>query len=415
MEEVDKVLWAWLYGNLPLSCALEQSIQEETAKETLLSIRVLKKIDILTEEQHDDEVIEGKHDEEEGQHDDEVIEEKQDDEFAKFDVGELMFSLARLNKMNDWAYVPTTFGDRLIQLRRLGEADKTTLLDGLAVEDRACVEKEMQDEMEQNIEELAKGMDETGRAKVIKKMEITYRGKTSKYASIGDFANGEKFWCATLSLPWYEPSVHITTEEKLNMIQNDCITDVDKAHIVKLLDSSQVSTQSFEGLPNDKAKVRDWLHMYCFLLQVNQYGLGLLLDIQNADQSLSTIEKAKFLWWLDMAKNHVPDEKLELFQQHNKAALQLTTTTNSILEEDTMATSQVVATTTLASFCKTLSINLGREVMNRALQANKGIEDGKMQGQHQSASSNGRLRENDDITNETLEPTGSVDVFDLSS
>ncbi|KAI5067571.1 hypothetical protein GOP47_0018099 [Adiantum capillus-veneris] len=537
------------------------------------------------EGQHDDEVTAGQDDEEEGKHDDEVTEGQQDDEvtegqnisnlaggrrnklevfetewgpylkgkmvhvldgnnrlhawmecirqgfendlsrhcsvvchflqFAKTDVGELMFSLARLNK--------------LFQLRRLGEADKTTLLDGLSIEDRAWVEKEMQvvssrgkrswftlpvqimtwllfkDEMEQKIEELAKGVAETGRAKVIKKMEITYRGKTSKYARIADPANGEKFWCATLSLPWHEPSAHIATEEKLNMIGNACITDADKAHIVKLLDSSQVSIRSLECLPNDKAKVRDWLHMYCFWLQVNQYGLGLLLDIQNADRvrlplehrfsnfvmlcrrkyfnrafrvveggikstnamneqpglhnatrrvvyrwllkeiaqhmldempplasvwtyadnptfmysdvklgrSLSTIEKAKCPWWLDMVKNHVPDEELELFQQH-KAALQLTTTMNSVLEEETTTTSQVVASTASASFRKTLPINLGREVVHRALQANKAIEDGKMQGQHQSTSRSGGLRENDDTINETLEPTCTIYVFNIS-
>ncbi|KAI5074410.1 hypothetical protein GOP47_0010371 [Adiantum capillus-veneris] len=130
-------------------------------------------------------------------------------------------------------------------------------------------------------------------------------------------------------------------------------------------------------------------------------------------RSLSTIEKAKCPWWLDMVKNHVLDEELELFQQH-KAALQLTTTTNSVLEEETTATSQVVASTASASFRKTLAINLGREVVHRALQANKAIEDGKMQGQHQSASSSGGIRENDDIINETLEPTGTIYVFNIS-
>ncbi|KAI5065026.1 hypothetical protein GOP47_0019721 [Adiantum capillus-veneris] len=398
-------------------------------------------------------------------------------QFAKTDVGELMSSLARLNK--------------LFQLRRLGEADKTTLLDGLSIEDRAWMEKEMQvvssrgkrswftlpvqimtwllfkDEMEQKIEELAKGMDETSRAKVIKKMEITYRGKTSKYARIADPANGEKFWCATLSLPWHEPSVHIATEEKLNMIGNACIIDVDKAHIVKLLDSSQVSIRSLECLPNDKAKVSNFvmlgrrkyfnrafrvleggikstnamneqprLHnatrrvVYRWLLkEIAQHILDEIPPLASVwtygdnptfmysdvklGRSLSTIEKAKCPWWLDMVKNHVPDEELELFQQH-KAALQLTTTTNSVLEEETTATSQVVASTASASFRKTLPINLGREVVHRALQANKAIEDGKMQGQHQSASSSGGLRENDDIINETLEPTGTIYVFNIS-
>ena len=46
--------------------------------------------------------------------------------------------------MHDYAFVPTTFGDKLFQLRRLGEADKTTLLSCLDDEDKAWVDKEMQ-------------------------------------------------------------------------------------------------------------------------------------------------------------------------------------------------------------------------------------------------------------------------------
>lgn len=48
--------------------------------------------------------------------------------FEQRDVGELMFSLSRLNKTHDYAFVPTTFGDRLFQLRRLGESDLITLM-----------------------------------------------------------------------------------------------------------------------------------------------------------------------------------------------------------------------------------------------------------------------------------------------
>ncbi|MCO5547631.1 hypothetical protein L7F22_001082 [Adiantum nelumboides] len=326
--------------------------------------------DELTEGQHDDEVTEGQHDEKEGQHDDEVTEGQQDDEVTEgqnisnlgggrrnklevFGSHYAGYCLVKpLGKMNDYAYVPTTFGDKLFQLRRLGEADKTTLLDGLAIEDRAWVEKEMQvvstwgkrswftlpvqimtwllfkDEMEQKIEELAKGMDET------------------------------------------------------DGTQGDC---------KRMLDEMPPLASVWTYVDNPTFMYSD-------------VKLG---------RSLSTIEKAKCPWWLDMVKNHVPDKELELFQQH-KATLQLTTTTNSVLEEETMATSQVIASTASASFRKTLPINLGREVVHRALQANKAIEDGKMQGQHQSASSSGGLRENDDIINETLEPTRSVDAFALS-
>ncbi|KAI5061871.1 hypothetical protein GOP47_0022410 [Adiantum capillus-veneris] len=89
------------------------------------------------------------------------------------------------------------------------------------------------------------------------------------------------------------------------------------------------------------------------------------------------MEKAKCSWWLDMVENHLPDEELELFQQH-KATLQLTTTMNSVPEEETTTISQVVASTASASFRKTLPINLGREVVHMAFQANKSIEDGKI-------------------------------------
>ncbi|MCO5557549.1 hypothetical protein L7F22_011115 [Adiantum nelumboides] len=242
-----------------------QRTQEDDQSEEV----VVEQHDQVTEGQHDDEVAEGQHDEEEGQH---------DDEFAKIDVGELMFSLARLNKMNDYAYVPITFGDRWL-LKEIAQ--------------------HMLDEM-------------------------------PPLASVWTYANNPTF-------------------------------------------------------------------MY--------------FDVK-LGRSLSTIKKSKCSWWLDMVKNHVPDEELELLQQH-KAVLQLTTTTNSVLEEETTATSQVVASTALASFCKTLPINLGREVVHRVLQANKAIEDGKMQGQHQSASSSGGLRENDDIINETLEPIGTIYVFNI--
>lgn len=45
--------------------------------------------------------------------------------------------------MHDYAFVPTTFGDRLFQIRRIGESDKTTLLAKLDDEDKAWMENEM--------------------------------------------------------------------------------------------------------------------------------------------------------------------------------------------------------------------------------------------------------------------------------
>lgn len=133
--------------------------------------------------------------------------------------------------MHDYAYIPTTFADRLFQLRRLGEADKTTLLSCLDDEDKAWVGKEMQafstrgkrswftlpvqimtwlifkDEMENKIEEARKGMDEASKEKVIRKTEVTYRGKTSKYVRIADPANGEAFWYAVLPCLGMRPMV----------------------------------------------------------------------------------------------------------------------------------------------------------------------------------------------------------------
>ena len=47
------------------------------------------------------------------------------------------------NRMHDYAFVPTSFGDRLFQLRRIGESDKTTLLAELDDEDKAWLENEM--------------------------------------------------------------------------------------------------------------------------------------------------------------------------------------------------------------------------------------------------------------------------------
>lgn len=62
-----------------------------------------------------------------------------------------------------------------------------------------------------------------------RKIEVLYRGKTSKYARIVDPSNGEAFWYAVLSLPWHESTNHVATEENLNMIGSACIRDTDKA------------------------------------------------------------------------------------------------------------------------------------------------------------------------------------------
>ncbi|MCO5580709.1 hypothetical protein L7F22_034579 [Adiantum nelumboides] len=216
-------------------------------------------------------------------------------------------------RMNDYAYVPTTFGGRLFQLRRLGEADKTTLLDGLAIEDRAWVEKEMQvvssrgkrswftllvqimawllfkDEMEQKIEELAKGMDVIGRAKVIKKINITYREKTSKYARIADPTNGEKF-CV-------EGGIKSTNAMNEQPGLHNAAHRVVYRWLLK-----EIAEHMLDEMP-PLASVCTYADNPTFMYSDVKLG-----------RSLSTIEKAKCPWWLDMVKNHVPDEELELFQ-----------------------------------------------------------------------------------------------------
>lgn len=205
--------------------------------------------------------------------------------------------------------MPTTFGDRLFQLRRLGESDLTTLMAHLDNEDKLWVQREMQsvsirgrpnwfqlpiqimtwllfkDEMEQKIDEASNGpLAESTRENVTRKIEVLYRGKTAKYARIADPSNGEAFWCAVLSLPWHASTNHVATEEKLNMIGTACIRDTDKAHIVKLLDNSQAAVRSLEGMPTDKKKVREWLHMYSYWLQIIELGLRIQNDIKNADR-----------------------------------------------------------------------------------------------------------------------------------
>lgn len=190
-------------------------------------------------------------------------------------------------RTHDYAFVPTTFGDRLFQLRRLGESDLTTLMAHLDNEDKLWVEREMQsassrgrpswlhlpiqimtwllfkDKVEEKIDEASNGpLSKSSRENVTRKIEVLYRGKTSKYARIADPSNGEAFWCVVLSLPLHASTNHVAIEEKLNMIGSACMRDTDKDHIVKLLDNSQAAiVRSLEGMPNDKTKVREWLHM----------------------------------------------------------------------------------------------------------------------------------------------------------
>ena len=42
--------------------------------------------------------------------------------------------------------------------------------------------------------------------------------------------------------------------------------------------------RSLEGMPNDKTKVREWLHMYSYWLQIMELGLRIQNDIKNADR-----------------------------------------------------------------------------------------------------------------------------------
>ncbi|KAI5059044.1 hypothetical protein GOP47_0025363 [Adiantum capillus-veneris] len=188
--------------------------------------------------------------------------------FERRDVGELMFSLSRLNKMHDYAFVPITFGDHLFQLRRLGESDLTTLMAHLNNEDKLWVEREMQSASTRGRpswlhlpiqimtwllfkDEMEKKIDEASNGPLVE-------------------SNGDAFWCEVLSLPWHASTNHVATEEKLNMIGFVCIRATYKIHIVKLLDNSQAEVRSLEGMPNDKTKIM-------------KLGSRIQNDIKNAD------------------------------------------------------------------------------------------------------------------------------------
>ena len=139
-------------------------------------------------------------------------------------------------------------------------------------------------EMEQRIEDKAKGKDAAGRTKVIREIETLYKNRVGKFARIADPTNGECFWHAVLSLPWHAPGTHIATEEKLNMIGATCVRDEDKAYLVRMLDNCQASIREIEYLPKDKTKVREWLHSFVFWLQISTCGSNLLEEIENADR-----------------------------------------------------------------------------------------------------------------------------------
>lgn len=138
--------------------------------------------------------------------------------------------------------------------------------------------------MEQIIDDKTKLLQESAKKKIIKEVEGRFRTRVGKYARIADPANGQAFWRAVLSLPWHAPGSHIATEEKLNMIGAASVSDKDKAYLVRMLDNSQSGIRELEYLPTDKAKVREWLHMFVFWLQINQVGFGILDEIKNADR-----------------------------------------------------------------------------------------------------------------------------------
>lgn len=119
------------------------------------------------------------------------------------------------------------------------------------------------------------------------------------------------------------------------------------------------------------------------------------------EQAMSSMESRFCPWWLDLERNHVPEEELDLYRQH-KSILEL----RSQQMDHNEATSTSHATSIAsASFCKSLPVNLGREIVNRALEVNLAMEANREQSQQQTSNTSGRIQPTDIIT-KTLQAPG---------
>ena len=117
---------------------------------------------------------------------------------------------------------------------------------------------------------------------------------------------------------------------------------------------------------------------------------------------MSSMESCFCSWWLDLERNHVPEEELDLYCQH-KSILELRS--QQIDHNEATSTSHATSIAS-ASFCKSLPVNLGREIVNRALEVNQAMEANRVQSQQQTSNSSAGGKQPTDIITVTLQVPG---------
>lgn len=117
---------------------------------------------------------------------------------------------------------------------------------------------------------------------------------------------------------------------------------------------------------------------------------------------MSSMESRFCPWWLDLERNHVPEEELDLYNQH-KSILELRS--QQIDHNEATSTSHATSIAS-ASFRKSLPVNLGREIVNRALEVNRAMEANREQSQQQTSNSSAGGIQPSDIITKTLQAPG---------
>ena len=117
---------------------------------------------------------------------------------------------------------------------------------------------------------------------------------------------------------------------------------------------------------------------------------------------MSSMESHFCPWWLDLERNHVPEEELDLYNQH-KSILELRS--QQIDHNEATSTSHATSIAS-ASFRKSLPMNLGREIVNRALEVNRAMETNREQSQQQTSNSSAGGIHPSDIITKTLQAPG---------
>ena len=120
------------------------------------------------------------------------------------------------------------------------------------------------------------------------------------------------------------------------------------------------------------------------------------------EQAMSNLESRFCLWWLDLKRNHVPEEELELYCQH-KSILELR---NQQIDHDEATATSHATSITSASFRKSLPVNLGREKVNCVLDANRAMEANREQSQQQTSNNSAGGIQLGDIITKTLQAPG---------